>query len=49
LTDHLKERIEDLNYLEEEFNQQEIRLEEETITLDIQLEESKRTKEVMKI
>jgi septal ring factor EnvC (AmiA/AmiB activator) len=46
--DHLKERTNDLNQLEEEFGQEERRLEEEIITLKIQLEEAKRTKEVMK-
>jgi hypothetical protein len=35
--------------LEAKFNQQEIRLEEEIISLKTQLEEAKRTKEVMKI
>jgi hypothetical protein len=49
LTDHLKERSEDLNQLEAEFNQQEKWLEEEIISLKIQLEEAKRMKEVMKI
>jgi chromosome segregation ATPase len=48
LTDHLKEITDDLNQLEEEFGQKERRLEEEIITLKIQLEEQKRTKEVMK-
>jgi hypothetical protein len=48
LMDHLKERTNDLNQLEEEFGQEERRLEEEIITLKIQLEEAKRTKEVMK-
>jgi hypothetical protein len=46
--DHLKERTNDLNQLEEEFGQEERRLEEEIITLKIQLEEAKRTKDVMK-
>jgi hypothetical protein len=46
--DHLKERINDLSQLEEEFGQEERRLEEEIITLKFQLEEAKRTKEVMK-
>jgi hypothetical protein len=46
--DHLKERTNDLNQLEEEFFQEERRLEEEIITLKIQLEEAKRTQEVMK-
>jgi hypothetical protein len=46
--DHLKERTNDLNQLEEEFGQEERRLEEEIIALKIQLEEAKRTKEVMK-
>ena len=46
--DHLKERTNDLNQLEEEFGQEERRLEEEIITLKIQLEEAKGTKEVMK-
>jgi hypothetical protein len=49
LTDHLKERTEDLNHLEAEFSQQERKLEEEIITLKIQLEEAKRIEEVMKI
>ena len=43
LTDHLKERTNDLNQLEEEFGQEERRLKEEIITLKIQLEEAKRT------
>jgi hypothetical protein len=48
LMDHLKERANDLNQLEEEFHQEERRMEEEIIALKIQLEEVKRTKEVMK-
>jgi hypothetical protein len=48
LTYHLKERTEDLNQLEAEFSQQERKLEEEIITLKIQLEEAKKTEEVMK-
>jgi chromosome segregation ATPase len=48
LTDHLKERTNDLNQLEAEFGQEEKGLEEEIITLKIQLEEAKRTEEVMK-
>jgi hypothetical protein len=44
LTDHLKERTNDLNQLEAEFGQEEKGLEEEIITLKIQLEEAKRTK-----
>jgi hypothetical protein len=48
MMDHLKERTNDLNQLEEDFGQEEKRLEEEIITLKIQLEEEKRTKEVMK-
>jgi hypothetical protein len=48
LTDHLKERTEDLNQLEAEFGQEERRLEKEIISLKIQLEEAKRTEEVMK-
>jgi hypothetical protein len=48
LMDHLKERTNDLNQLEEEFGQEERRLEEEIIALKIQLEEAKRTEEVMK-
>jgi hypothetical protein len=48
LTDHLKERTNDLNQLELEFGQEEKVLEEEIITLKIQLQEVKRTKEVMK-
>jgi hypothetical protein len=46
--DHLKERANDLNQLEEEFGQEERRMEEEIIVLKIQLEEAKRTEEVMK-
>jgi hypothetical protein len=38
--DHLKERTNELNQLEE-FGQEERRLEEEIITLKIQLEEAK--------
>jgi hypothetical protein len=41
--DHVKGRTNDLNQLEEEFGQEERRLEEEIITLKIQLEEVKRT------
>jgi hypothetical protein len=48
LMDHLKERTNDLNQLEGEFGQEERRLEEEIIALKIQLEEAKRTQEVMK-
>jgi chromosome segregation ATPase len=48
LMDHLKERTNDLNQLEEEFGQEERRLEEEIITLKIQLEEAKRTEEATK-
>jgi hypothetical protein len=44
LTDHLKERTNDLNQLEADFGQEEKGLEEEIITLKIQLEEAKRTK-----
>jgi hypothetical protein len=43
LTDHLKEITNDLNHLELEFGQEEKVLEEEIITLKIQLEEAKRT------
>jgi hypothetical protein len=39
LKDHLKERTDDLNQLEAEFGQEEKGLEEEIITLKIQLEE----------
>jgi chromosome segregation ATPase len=48
LMDHLKERTNDLNQLEEEFGQEERRMEEEIIALKIQLEEAKRIEEVMK-
>jgi chromosome segregation ATPase len=48
LTYHLKERTNDLNYLEAEFGQEEKGLEEEIITLKIQLEEAKRIEGVMK-
>jgi hypothetical protein len=43
LTGHLKERNNDPNQLEAEFGQEEKGLEEEIITLKIQLEEAKRT------
>jgi hypothetical protein len=43
LTDHLKERTNDRNQLEEEFGQEEKVCEEEIITLKIHLEEAKRT------
>jgi hypothetical protein len=41
LIDQLKERTEDLNQLEAKFSQQERKLQEEIITLNIQLEEAK--------
>ena len=44
LIDHLKERTNDLNQLEAEFGQEENGLEEEIITLKIQLEEAKEKK-----
>jgi hypothetical protein len=40
LMDDLKERTNDLNQLEEDFGQEERRLEEEIITLKIKLEEA---------
>jgi hypothetical protein len=43
LTNHINEISEDLNYVEVEFIQQEKRLEEEIISLKIQLEEVKKT------
>jgi hypothetical protein len=43
LTDHLKERTNNLNQLESDFGQEEKEIEEEIITLKIQLEEAKRT------
>jgi hypothetical protein len=49
LTDHLKERTDDLNQLEVKFCQEERILEKEIISLKIQIEEAKRTKEVMNI
>jgi hypothetical protein len=49
MTSHLKERYEDLNKIEVEFSEQETRPEEEIISLKTQLEETKRTKEVMKV
>jgi chromosome segregation ATPase len=49
MTYHLKERTDELNQLEAAFDQEERRLEKEIITLKIQLEQAKRTKEVMKI
>jgi chromosome segregation ATPase len=48
LTDHLKEITNDRNQFEAEFGQEEKGLAEEIITLKIQLEEAKRTEEVMK-
>jgi hypothetical protein len=49
LTSHLKEIYEDLNKFEEKFSQWEIILEEEIVSLKIQLEEAKRKEEFMKI
>jgi hypothetical protein len=46
--DHLKEITDDLKKLEEEFGQEERRIEEEIITLKIQLEEENIIEEVMK-
>jgi hypothetical protein len=46
--DRLKEITNDLYQLEEEFGQEERRMEDKIITFKIQLEEEKRTKEVMK-
>jgi hypothetical protein len=43
LMDHLMETTSELNQLEEEFGQEEIRLEDKIIALKIQLEEAKRT------
>ena len=43
LTNHLKEITNNLNQLEVEFGKEEKGLEEEIITLKIQLEEAKRT------
>lgn len=48
LMSHLKEIYENLSKLETNFSQQERKLEEEIISLKIQLEESRRTKEVRK-
>jgi hypothetical protein len=48
LTYHLKERTNNLNQLEGEFGHEEKGIEEEIITLKIQLEEAKRTEEVIK-
>ena len=48
LSDHLRERTNDLNYLEVDFGKEEKGLEEEIITLKIQLEEAKITEQVMK-
>jgi chromosome segregation ATPase len=48
LTDHIKERTNDINQLEAYFGQEEKGVEEEIITLKIHLEEAKRTEEVMK-
>jgi hypothetical protein len=45
---HLKEITNDLNHLEAKFIQQERKLEDEIITLKIQLEEAKRIEEVMR-
>jgi hypothetical protein len=49
LTSHLKEIYEDLNKFEAKFSQWEIILEEEIVSLKIQLEEAKRKEEFMKI
>jgi chromosome segregation ATPase len=48
LTDHVKERTNDLNHLEGEFGQEEKGLEEEIITLKNHLREVKIIEEVMK-
>ena len=48
LTNHLKERNNDLNHLEAQFGQEEKGLEKEIITLKIHLEEVKRIEEAMK-
>jgi chromosome segregation ATPase len=48
LTDHLKERTNNLNHLEADFDQEMKGLEEEIITLKIHLEEAKITEEVIK-
>jgi hypothetical protein len=48
LTDHIKERTNDPNQLDSYFGQEDKVLEEEIITLNIHLEEAKRTKESMK-
>jgi hypothetical protein len=45
---HSKEIFEYINRIEDEFSPQKIRLEEEIKCLKTQLEESKRTEEVMK-
>jgi hypothetical protein len=44
LMDHLKQRTDDLNQLEEEFGQEEIRLEEEIITLKSNLKKQREHK-----
>jgi hypothetical protein len=49
LEDHLNERTNELSQLEEKFVQEERILEKKIISLKIQLEEAKRTKEVVKI
>jgi hypothetical protein len=46
---HLKEKSEYLNNLEAEFSQKQRRFEEEIVSLETQLKEEKRMKEVMKI
>ena len=48
LIEHLKERTNNLNHLEEYFGQEEKGIEEEIITLKIHLEEVKRTEEIIK-
>ena len=48
LTDHIKERTNDLKQLEATFGQEEKGLEEEIIILKIHLEEAKITEEDMK-
>ena len=44
LIDHLKERSNELNHLEAQFGQEEKGIEEEIITLKIQIGEAKRIK-----
>jgi hypothetical protein len=49
LTNHLKERTNDINHLEVEFGREEKGIEEEIITLKIHLEEAKKSRRIHEV